>query len=69
MSVFKVRARKIFESYGNPTVAVDLCTSKGVFRGVVPTGASAGICEGLEQWDESDKSKSVASEEESFWTH
>uniref|UniRef100_A0A8C8U7B5 phosphopyruvate hydratase n=1 Tax=Peromyscus maniculatus bairdii TaxID=230844 RepID=A0A8C8U7B5_PERMB len=32
MSILKIHAREIFDSRGNPTVEVDLCTSKGLFR-------------------------------------
>ena len=40
------KARQIFDSRGNPTVEVDLTTSKGSYRGAVPSGASTGIYEG-----------------------
>lgn len=30
MSILKIHAREIFDSRGNPTVEVDLCTSKGM---------------------------------------
>ncbi|CAO2613902.1 Eno1, partial [Lemmus lemmus] len=46
-----VHAREIFDSPGNPTVEVDLNTSKGLFRAAVPSGASTGICEALELHD------------------
>ncbi|XP_074056024.1 enolase-like [Macrotis lagotis] len=48
MSILKIIAREIFGSHGNPTVEVDLCTSKGLFRAAVPSGASTGIHEALE---------------------
>ncbi|CAO2613900.1 Alpha-enolase (Fragments), partial [Lemmus lemmus] len=48
VSTLKVHAREIFDSPGNPTVEVDLNTSKGLFRAAVPSGASTGICEALE---------------------
>uniref|UniRef100_A0A5F9CNK2 Enolase n=20 Tax=Amniota TaxID=32524 RepID=A0A5F9CNK2_RABIT len=51
MSVLKVHAREIFDSRGNPTVEVDLYTSKGLFRAAVPSGASTGIYEALELRD------------------
>uniref|UniRef100_A0A2K5CDK8 phosphopyruvate hydratase n=1 Tax=Aotus nancymaae TaxID=37293 RepID=A0A2K5CDK8_AOTNA len=47
MSILKIHAREIFDSYGNPTVEVDLFTSKGLFRAAVPSGASTGIYEAL----------------------
>ncbi|XP_072888377.1 enolase 1a, (alpha) isoform X1 [Hemitrygon akajei] len=52
MSILKIRAREIFDSRGNPTVEVDLCTGKGMFRAAVPSGASTGIYEALELRDE-----------------
>ncbi|CAK7300934.1 ENO1 [Vulpes lagopus] len=47
MSILKIHAREIFDSRGNPTVEVDVYTSKGLFRAAVPTG----IYEALELWD------------------
>ncbi|KAG5881798.1 hypothetical protein JTB14_037094 [Gonioctena quinquepunctata] len=44
-------ARSIFDSRGNPTVEVDLITDLGLFRAVVPSGASIGIHEALELRD------------------
>ncbi|VDD82297.1 unnamed protein product, partial [Mesocestoides corti] len=44
-------ARQIFDSRGNPTVEVDLTTSKGMFRAAVPSGASTGVHEALELRD------------------
>lgn len=38
-------------SRGNPTVEVELTTSKGMFRAAVPSGASTGIYEALELRD------------------
>ena len=40
------KARQIFDSRGNPTVEVDLTTTKGSYRAAVPSGASTGIYEG-----------------------
>lgn len=56
MSIAKVHARYIYDSRGNPTVEVDLTTDKGLFRAVVPSGASTGVHEALELRD-GDKSK------------
>lgn len=50
MSIKRIHARQIFDSRGNPTIEVDLETSKGVFRAAVPSGASTGIHEGLLQF-------------------
>uniref|UniRef100_A0A8C6RE95 phosphopyruvate hydratase n=1 Tax=Nannospalax galili TaxID=1026970 RepID=A0A8C6RE95_NANGA len=51
MSILKIHAREIFDSQGNPTVEVDLYTSKGLFRAAVPSGTSTGIYEALELRD------------------
>lgn len=53
--IVKIHAREIFDSRGNPTVEVDLTTSKGVFRAAVPSGASTGIYEALELRDKDPK--------------
>jgi enolase len=49
--IVQVRAREIFDSRGNPTVEVDLCTETALFRAAVPSGASTGIYEALEMRD------------------
>ncbi|RLV94012.1 Enolase 1 [Spathaspora sp. JA1] len=56
MAITKVFARYVYDSRGNPTVEVDLTTDKGLFRSIVPSGASTGIHEALELRD-GDKSK------------
>lgn len=56
MAIEKVFARYVYDSRGNPTVEVDLTTEKGLFRSIVPSGASTGIHEALELRD-GDKSK------------
>ena len=53
--ISKIHARQIFDSRGNPTVEVDLVTSKGTFRAAVPSGASTGIYEALEMRDKDPK--------------
>lgn len=53
--VSKVCAREIFDSRGNPTVEVDITTSKGSYRAAVPSGASTGIYEALELRDKDPK--------------
>lgn len=50
-AVSKVFAREILDSRGNPTVEVEVTTSKGTFRAAVPSGASTGIYEALELRD------------------
>jgi len=54
--ITQIRAREIFDSRGNPTVEVDLCTEAALFRAAVPSGASTGIYEALELRD-GDKSR------------
>lgn len=56
MAVSKVFARYVYDSRGNPTVEVDVHTEKGLFRSIVPSGASTGIHEALELRD-GDKAK------------
>ncbi|GMM34743.1 phosphopyruvate hydratase [Saccharomycopsis crataegensis] len=56
MAISHVFARYVYDSRGNPTVEVDLTTEKGLFRAIVPSGASTGIHEALELRD-GDKSK------------
>lgn len=52
MAIIKqVKAREIFDSRGNPTIEVDISTKDGLFRGMVPSGASTGIHEALELRD------------------
>jgi enolase len=52
MTIKFIRAREIFDSRGNPTVEVDLCTETALFRAAVPSGASTGIYEALEMRDD-----------------
>lgn len=54
--VTKCHARTVYDSRGNPTVEVELTTENGVFRSIVPSGASTGVHEALELRD-GDKSK------------
>lgn len=56
MSVTKVHARTVYDSRGNPTVEVEVYTKDGMFRAIVPSGASTGSHEALELRD-GDKSK------------
>ena len=49
--ILKIVGRYIYDSRGNPTVEVDLWTSKGQYRAGVPSGASTGIHEALELRD------------------
>jgi len=56
VKIQQIFAREIFDSRGNPTVEVDLCTDFALFRAAVPSGASTGIYEALELRD-GDKSR------------
>lgn len=53
--IVMLKAREIFDSRGNPTVEVDLCTDNCLFRAAVPSGASTGIYEALELRDDDKK--------------
>jgi len=48
----KIIAREVLDSRGNPTVEVDVITDLGTFRGMTPSGASAGQHEALELRDD-----------------
>ena len=50
-AIQSVKAREILDSRGNPTVEVDVTTKDGVFRAMVPSGASTGVYEALELRD------------------
>ena len=50
-----VKAREVLDSRGNPTVEVDLKTEDGLFRSMVPSGASAGVHEALELRDKDER--------------
>jgi len=57
MSTIKsIKAREVLDSRGNPTVEVDMITEDGMFRAMVPSGASTGVHEALELRD-GDKSR------------
>ena len=44
-TITSIKAREVIDSRGNPTVEADLVTSDGLFRAIVPSGASTGIYE------------------------
>jgi enolase len=46
-----VKARQVLDSRGNPTVEAQVETEKGLFFGIVPSGASTGAKEALELRD------------------
>jgi enolase len=51
MQIKLIKAREVLDSRGNPTVEVDLTTEDGLFRSIVPSGASAGQHEAIELRD------------------
>lgn len=51
MTISKVYARSVYDSRGNPTVEVEITTENGMFRSIVPSGASTGVHEALELRD------------------
>ena len=51
----KIVAREVLDSRGNPTVEVDVITEMGTFRGMTPSGASAGQHEARELRDKDGK--------------
>eukprot|EP00884_Botryococcus_braunii_P003370 jgi/Botrbrau1/13033/Bobra.0389s0024.1 len=50
-TILKVHARQIYDSRGNPTIEADVHTELGVFRSMVPSGASTGVHEAVELRD------------------
>ncbi|MFQ5975138.1 MAG: phosphopyruvate hydratase [Candidatus Hydrothermarchaeales archaeon] len=50
-SIKGIKSRQVLDSRGNPTVEVDVTTEDGVFKAMVPSGASTGIHEALELRD------------------
>lgn len=51
MSILSIHAAQRLDSRGKPTVQVDLTTSHGTFRAIVPSGASKGDYEAVELRD------------------
>jgi enolase len=54
-TIKSIKAREVLDSRGNPTVEADLITEDGLFRAMVPSGASAGMHEALELRDKDDR--------------
>lgn len=52
MTIKKIHARSIYDSRGNPTVEVELFSGDGLFKAIVPSGASTGIHEAVELRDD-----------------
>ena len=55
ITITKIIAREILDSRGNPTVEVDVYTSSGFGRAIVPSGASTGEHEALELRDKDER--------------
>jgi len=55
MMIKSVHAREVLDSRGNPTIEVDLKTEDGMFRAMVPSGASTGTHEAVELRDKDEK--------------
>jgi len=55
MKIESIHAREVLDSRGNPTIEADLKTSDGLFRAMVPSGASTGIHEAVELRDKDEK--------------
>lgn len=56
MKIFKIHARQILDSRGNPTVEADVYLENGIMgRAAVPSGASTGINEAVELRDNDPK--------------
>ena len=51
-NILNIIAREIIDSRGYPTVECDIRTFKGLFRAMVPSGASTGIYEAYELRDD-----------------
>ena len=55
MAITHIHAREVLDSRGNPTVEAEVSTDKGIFRAIVPSGASTGVHEALELRDGGDR--------------
>lgn len=49
--ILDVKAREVLDSRGNPTIECEIKTKKGLFRAMVPSGASKGAHEAVELRD------------------
>ena len=49
--IINIKAREVLDSRGNPTIEAEVITEGGLFRSIVPSGASTGIYEALELRD------------------
>jgi len=53
--IFKVKARQVFDSRGNPTVEAEVFTKKNSATAICPSGASTGTYEAFEKRDKNNK--------------
>ena len=53
--IFKVKARQIFDSRGNPTIEAEVFTKKNSASAICPSGASTGSFEAYEKRDKNNK--------------
>ncbi len=51
MKIIRVAAREVLDSRGNPTVEAEVETRNGLFKAIVPSGASTGAHEAIELRD------------------
>ena len=63
-TITAVKARQIFDSRGNPTVEVDVVTTKSKYSAMVPSGASTGVYEALELRDHGQPARRCTAEAE-----
>lgn len=54
-TIVSIKGREVIDSRGNPTVEADLVTEDGLFRAIVPSGASTGMYEACELRDGGDR--------------
>lgn len=54
MAINKINSRELLDSRGNPALEAEIQTDKGIFRAIVPSGASTGIHEAIELRDNDD---------------
>ena len=53
--IFKVKARQVFDSRGNPTIEAEVFTKKNSASAICPSGASTGSYEAFEKRDKNNK--------------
>ena len=53
--IFKVKARQVFDSRGNPTIEAEVFTKNNSASAICPSGASTGTYEAFEKRDKNNK--------------